>query len=281
MKGLLSNKWFTIVISVLIVALSIGCFYTTSKNKKFQQKQETLLSGGLQGFLERTRNEKVKFGDEESQRENEKKAEQEREWKEQQVNQTRKWIQGTWSYRGRLHVYGYQYMNVEYTLLIDGNYITAIANGSIVDQGEISDIDIDESIIHFGSHSYIEFNSNCEKIYTGTRSEGTSYHKVSNSVSLSGGATGGSSYSGSTSSGSRLMTKFNKLNEEGRKLVGEIERYYRTGQAGPWVITDVYRLKSIQDEKISLAQEMGDRDLERLCRQQKAQTLAALRQMGF
>ncbi len=89
------------------------------------------------------------------------------------------------------------------------------------------------------------------------------------------------SYGGSSSSNSRLMTKFNKLNEEGRRLTDEIGQYYYSGQAGPWVITDVYRLKQIQDEKIGLAQEMGDRQLEALCRQQKAQTLIALRQMGF
>ena len=47
------------------------------------------------------------------------------------------------------------------------------------------------------------------------------------------------------------------------------------------MITDVYRLKQIADEKIDLVRQIGDRDLELLSQQQKAQQLAALRQMGF
>lgn len=279
MKDVLQNKWLTIFAAAVVVALSLGCFFKLDKDKKFQQKQELLLSNGMEGFLERTRNEKLRFSNEEVQRENEKKAEQERDRKEQAVKNVKKWIQGTWSYQGRVHVYGYQYVDVQQTLLIEGNHITAIANDNVVDQGEISDIDIDESIIHFGNHSYIEFNDNCQKLYAGSRNERVYYHKVSNSVSVS--SIGLRKSSENYSSDSRLMSKFNKLNEEGRKLVDEIGQYYRSGQAGPWVITDVYRLKQIQDEKIDLARQMGDRDLESLCRQQKAQTLAALRQMGF
>ena len=80
---------------------------------------------------------------------------------------------------------------------------------------------------------------------------------------------------------SRLMKQFDKLNEEGRRLVDEIGRYYRTGQAGPYTVQAVFRLKQIQDEKIQLAQQMGNRELETISRQQKVQTLTALRQMGF
>lgn len=81
--------------------------------------------------------------------------------------------------------------------------------------------------------------------------------------------------------GSRLMKQFDRLNEEGRQLLDEIGRYYRTGQAGPYTIQAVFRLKQIQDEKIQLAQQMGNRELETISRQQKVQTLTALRQMGF
>ena len=77
------------------------------------------------------------------------------------------------------------------------------------------------------------------------------------------------------------MNKFDKLNEEAEQLIDEIYKYYSTGQAGPWTIQAVFRLKQIQDEKISLAQRMGDQELEAICRQQKTQTLAALRQIGF
>lgn len=95
------------------------------------------------------------------------------------------------------------------------------------------------------------------------------------------GNTNSSSGDQSNNSDSQLMRNLNNLNEEGRQLVDEIYIYYRTGQAGPGTIQAVFRLKQIQDEKISLARRMGDRELEAICRQQKAQTLAALRQIGF
>ena len=85
MKDVLQNKWLTIFAAAVVVALSLGCFFKLDKDKKFQQKQELLLSNGMEGFLERTRNEKLRFSNEEVQRENEKKAEQERDRKEQAV----------------------------------------------------------------------------------------------------------------------------------------------------------------------------------------------------
>lgn len=182
------------------------------------------------------------------------------------------WLQGTWEWRGRIHVYGNQYENVSCRLVIDGDYIIFYGNSGINDQGIITDVDFAEEIISFGNHSSIDFNQE-EKILYYCRNKNQQFVKVS-SNSVRG-------YSNNGGSDSRLMSRFNRLNEEGRKLLDEIGQYYYSGQAGPWVITDVYRLKQIADEKIDLARQMNDRDLETLCRQQKAQTLAALRQMGF
>ena len=156
---------------------------------------------------------------------------------------------------------------------VSDDYAVLATPRSVLDQGTIS-IDMEDNTIHFG-HTYINFDYENGRL--GDFSNNMYYRKMSGrSISSSY-----SSSSNSYSSDSRLMTKFNKLNEEGRRLTDEIGQYYYSGQAGPWVITDVYRLKQIQDEKIGLAQEMGDRQLEALCRQQKAQTLIALRQMGF
>ncbi len=199
--------------------------------------------------------------------------------KELEKNQLLQWLQGTWEWSGMLHIYGSQYKRVSYRLTIDGDYITSYGDGDILAQGKIKDIDMEEEIIHFGNDSYLAFNKESEKLYTGKRSEGTCFHKVSNSVSKSGYGTCSSSKS--NNSEYQLMNKFNKLNEEAEQLIDEIYKYYSTGQAGPWTIQAVYRLKQIQEEKISLAQRMGDRELEAICRQQKTQTLAALRQIGF
>lgn len=189
------------------------------------------------------------------------------------------WLQGTWEWRGMLHIYGSQYKRVSCKLTIDGDYITSYGDGEILAQGKIKDIDMDEEMIYFGNDSYLAFNKESKKLYTGKRSEGTCFHKVSNGVSKSGyGSCSSSKYNNSEY---RLMNKFDKLNEEAEQLIDEIYKYYSTGQAGPWTIQAVFRLKQIQDEKISLAQRMGDQELEAICRQQKTQTLAALRQIGF
>lgn len=77
------------------------------------------------------------------------------------------------------------------------------------------------------------------------------------------------------------MKRFNSLHEEEGKLIDEVGRYYRSHQATPNTVFAVARIKQILDEKISMAQQMGNHDLENGCRREKAQVLAALRQMGF
>lgn len=190
------------------------------------------------------------------------------------------WLQGTWSWSGRIHVYGSQYTHVSCKLVIDGDYATLYGNDGISSQGRIRDIDFDEGIFHFGDYSTCQFDYNNRILYY-DRDNGLRFKKTSQPSSSHSSYGGSNSSSSNNSSNSRLMRKFNSLNEEGRRLTDEVGSYYRTGQASPYTIQAVYRLKQIQDEKIDLARQMGDRDLENLCRQQKAQTLTALRQMGF
>lgn len=260
----------------IAIALTSIIITNNKADKKIEDARQEMLNE--QRMAEEKRKEEERIRQEEQEREEE---ERERREKIEEIKMSMEynlpWMQGTWMWRGHAYVNGYEKMEVEKILVIDGSHITAKENGKIVDQGEISDIDFDESIIHFGNHSYFEFNSNYEKIYRGKRSEGISYRKISGGVSR----VRNNSYGSESSSNSRLMNRFRELNEEGRRLVSEVDQYYRTKQAGPWVITDVYRLKQIQDEKIILAQQMGDRDLVMLCQKQKAQTLTALRQMGF
>ena len=281
MKKLFKNKWFTLFAALLVVTLSSTYAFQTIKNKSIQKKLEELQLIGEQGFVERTRSEKIRFNNEEALRGMEKAEERERVQKEQMIKDIKKWIQGTWIWSGRMHVYGNQYMYAESKLLIDGDHVVSIANGKVLDQGTITNIDLDKQIIHFGNYSYLEFNNNNQTIYLGSRNEMECFRKISNTTSgIASGPRSSESHFNSNSE-SYLMNQFNKLNAEGTQLVEEIERYYRSGPGGPWTIQAVFRLKQIQDEKIRLAQQMGDRELEAICRQQKSQTIMALRQMGF
>lgn len=185
--------------------------------------------------------------------------------------EVRNWLEGTWEYSGE----------VSCRLAITYNEAILYTSSGISDKGFIKDIDINEGRMSFGEYSYVEFDYSTRSLYY-SQKDNKLFRKISDEPLLCYRNMGGNSASNNSSSNdSRLMSKFNRLNEEGRKLVDEIGQYYRSGQAGPWVITDVYRLKQIAEEKIDLARQMGDRDLEALCRQQKAQTLTALRQMGF
>ena len=116
MKKLIQNRWFTIIASVLVVVLSVVYIYQIVEEKrkkledeKIQQKVEGLMAVGKQSFVERTRSEKIRFGNEESLRWEEKAKERERVEKEQMIDYIKNWIQGTWTWNGRLHVYGNQY----------------------------------------------------------------------------------------------------------------------------------------------------------------------------
>lgn len=94
-----------------------------------------------------------------------------------------RWLQGTWEWSGNIHLFGSQHMKAK--VLIDGDYITSIIDGDIIDEGKIRDIDMEEQKIHFGRESYLAFNKDSKKLYTGSP-DGACFHKVSNRVSSSG-----------------------------------------------------------------------------------------------
>jgi hypothetical protein len=192
--------------------------------------------------------------------------------KELESNHILQWLQGNWEWRGTIDGY-----RNSCRLGVSDDYAVLATPRGVLDQGKIT-IDYDDNTIHFGN-TYINFDYDNGKL--GDFANGMYYKKMQNNANSRTSHGSSKSSSDSYGSNSRLMAKFNKLNEEGRRLVGDIGQYYNTGQAGPWVIPEIYRLKQIQDEKISLAQQMGDEELEAISRQQKTQTLLALRQMGF
>ncbi|MCR4812044.1 MAG: hypothetical protein K5867_05550 [Bacteroidales bacterium] len=77
------------------------------------------------------------------------------------------------------------------------------------------------------------------------------------------------------------MPRYNKLNEEGRKLAAELNEYRRKGQVGPWLIQNAHRQLQIADEKVSIARKIGDRQLIQTAESQKAQVKAALKAMNL
>lgn len=198
--------------------------------------------------------------------------EERRRYRETRKKEISQWLQGNWEWSGTIDGY-----RNSCRLGVSDDYAVLATPRGVLDQGKIS-IDFDDNTIHFGS-TYMNFDMDNGRL--GDFSNGMYYRRMSGGSSSHSSYGSSNSSSSNNSSNSRLMSKFNSLNEEGRRLTDEVGSYYRTGQASPYTIQAVYRLKQIQDEKIDLARQMGDRDLENLCRQQKSQTLTALRQMGF
>lgn len=190
-----------------------------------------------------------------------------------EIKKVKKWIIGNWELNG------YDEWVGRYTsyVCITENNLRWGYNGRDSYNGPY-EIDVNACKIifnrHNGNYTHIDYYPGMERLADG---EGHCFTKVNRSV----GANYSNSYSNNSNAESYSMKRFNQLNEEGQKLVEEIGRYYYSGQASPYTIQAVYRLKQIQDEKISLARQMGDKELEAICLQQKNQTLMALRQMGF
>ena len=183
------------------------------------------------------------------------------------------WLYGNWEYSGYDEWVGRYTMYV----CINENNLRWGYNGKESYNGPY-EINMEDHKIYVNRHNgfstYINFDPRNQRLSDG---DGHYFTKVNRSV----GANYSNSNSNNSNAESYSMKRFNQLNEEGQNLVEEIGRYYYSGQASPYTIQAVYRLKQIQDEKISLAQQMGDKELEAICLQQKNQTLIALRQMGF
>ena len=126
--------------------------------------------------------------------------------KEQEDKQILQWLQGTWEWSGRIHLYGYQYADVSMRLVITGDNVTAYGNGKIQDQGRIKDIDITNERIHFGEYSYLDFDKDRKIIYTGKREEKTCYKKISDNTYHSSNSSVAYSSSGSSNGHSYVTT---------------------------------------------------------------------------
>lgn len=298
MKKLLQNRWFTIITLVLVVVLSVVYIYQIVEEKrkiledeKIQQKVEGLMTVGKQSFVERTRSEKIRFGNEESLRWEEKTKERERVEKEQMIDYIKNWIQGTWTWNGRLHVYGNQYVYVESVLLIDGDYIVSLSNGEALDQGTITNIDLDKQTIHYGRYSYLEFNNNCQKIYLGSRKEKECFRKVSNIASMPTNSSQGSSSQYQAGSnytslygsrdGNSITSQLEKLDNEEAQIISVVDPIRRSGQFYPDILVKVMRMRQINDERIRLARQQGDQELIRYYELQKMRSEATIRRWGF
>lgn len=100
---------------------------------------------------------------------------------DEKKEEIKQWLQGTWEWSGRIHIYGSRYDNVSMKIVVKGNNITAYGNGRVQDQGNIKSIDPFKGRITFGEYSYLDFDYNTRKqvLYTGKREEGACYKKTS------------------------------------------------------------------------------------------------------
>lgn len=100
---------------------------------------------------------------------------------DEKKEEIKQWLQGTWEWSGRIHIYGSRYDNVSMKIVVKGNNITSYGNGRVQDQGNIKSIDPYKGRITFGEYSYMDFDYNARKqvLYTGKREEGTYYKKTS------------------------------------------------------------------------------------------------------
>ena len=116
---------------------------TTSKQKKAidiaYNKCQT-----LERVLEEERQERIRQEELRKQRERE---EAERRRKEEMKQEIISKLQGT-----------SQYEHVSCKIVVDGKYITFYGNSGINDQGSITDVDLEDDRIHFGS-SYIDYGN--------------------------------------------------------------------------------------------------------------------------
>ena len=168
---------------------------TTSKQKKTinlaYNKCQT-----LERVLEEERQERIRQEELRKQRERE---EAERRRKEEMKQEIISKLQGTWEWSGRIHVWGSQYEYVSCKIVVDGKYMTFYGNSGINDQGSITDIDLDERRISFGSYSTVEYGYvNGEYRLYYSKDEGQLFERTSYSSNSYSHSNSSSSYSSTT-----------------------------------------------------------------------------------
>lgn len=246
MKAILNRKWCWILLACVPLIITSLASCTPKKQEKCieQQRQEAL----RKAQEDKARYATAKAYNEDKEKENIQEA------KAQKEDNVKEWLQGTWEWSGRIHVYGSMYENVSCRLVVDGDYITFYGNRGVMDQGNIKDIDLDDGVISFGSESRIDFNYNQRYLFY-SKEDGECFKKVSSSSSSESYASG----TGTSNSSERdaLIKKLDKANQEYFSVMGE----YQSATDPMWKMQRLQRLKSVNGNCIHYARQLGDKNL--------------------
>lgn len=187
------------------------------------------------------------------------------------------WMQGTWEWSGRICVDGSNYANVSSRLIVKGEMITLYGDEGVLDKGTIKDYDLESGTLTFGDGTRMGFDNERKIVYF-DRKSGEVYKKKQPS---SYNNTPRESLSDSKSTQySPLRARYDKLNEEATKIVEDFEKSLRAGGIAYCMLL-ANQLRDINDEKISIARQLGDPELLRVSIYQKNQSEAAMRQLGL
>lgn len=201
------------------------------------------------------------------------------EWrKEEEVKRVKGWLIGMWEWSGI--VWGNR---VWVRMSISDNNIVCFSSDGVLDQGSYS-IDTENQIIHFGRYSYAKYDKR-QRIYA---DDGEPYRKISNNPSYSTSNSGSAVHNGSNKTGSygsrggnSITNQLEKLDNEESQIISVVDPIRRSGQFYPDILVKVMRMKQINDERIRLARQQGDRDLILYYELQKTRSEAIIKQWGF
>ena len=190
----------------------------------------------------------------------------------QQEKEVKEWIHGTWESSGWDEWIG------RYTsyFCIEENTLRFGYNGQDIYNGPY-EINMETHQIIFDKH-----NRYCTQIGFNPRTRRLEdvagvFRKVSNSVSY------GSinSYSNGPRGGNSVAEQLEELDNEEAKIISIVDPVRRSGQFYPDILTNVMRMKQINDERLRLARRNGDPNLVQYYESKKMRSEAVIRGWGF
>lgn len=203
----------------------------------------------LDRILEQERQERIR---QEELRREEERREAERRRQEEKKQEFLSWLQGTWSWSGRIHVYGSQYTYVNCKLVVDGDYVTLYGNDGISNQGRIDDVDFEEGAFTFGGYSRAEFDYSRRILYydksEGLRFERTSDYSESRSSYSSRSSSSNTTTTFRTSSDVMAYLSNSFRNSRGNTITVKYDGLYSNGNQ----ITNAVRVTNFNGSRATL-----------------------------
>ena len=188
------------------------------------------------------------------------------------------WLYGNWRCDGFDKMTGYytMYVNIEKNNLRIRCNSQDLYNGPYEINAETHQIIFDR---HDGYYTRLSFDPGTERLvdengpfkkvkyFGGNTSTG---NRKSNRNNLYG-----------SSSGNSFAEQLTRLDNEESQIINVVDPIRRSGQFYPDILFKVMRMKQINDERIRLARQQGDRDLIQYYELQKMRSEAIIRQWGF